>query len=158
MLIAPAKAEGDFDGARELFREYAQSLGFDLAFQGFDRELRELPGDYAPPRGRLLLASVDGAFAGCVALRAIGDGLSEMKRLYVRPAYRRLGLGRRLCEAIVAEAREAGYASVRLDTVPAMGEARALYRTLGFRPIAPYRFNPVPGTEYLELRLAEDEP
>jgi putative acetyltransferase len=151
--IERARSDDNLAAVRALFREYADSLGFDLEFQDFERELAELPGDYAPTSGTLLLARVGDDVAGCVALCDLGGGISEMKRLYVRPGFRRLGVGRRLAEAVIEAAREAGYASMRLDTVPAMGEARRLYRSLGFEPIGPYRFNPVPGTEYLELKL-----
>jgi ribosomal protein S18 acetylase RimI-like enzyme len=138
---------------RALFREYADSLGFPLDFQGFDRELAELPGDYAPPRGMLLLAEVDGAAAGCAALRPFAGDVAELKRLYVRPAYRGLGLGRRLTETALADARDRGYRRVRLDTVPGMETAQALYVALGFREIRPYRPNPIPGARFLELEL-----
>jgi putative acetyltransferase len=151
--IAPANSAHDLAAVRELFREYADSLGFDLGFQDFERELAELPGDYAAPSGALLLAWVEGEAAACVALRDLGGGISEMKRLYVRPAFRGLGLGRRLAEAVIEVARGAGYASMRLDTVPRMREARRLYRSLGFHAIPPYRFNPIDGTEYLERTL-----
>jgi ribosomal protein S18 acetylase RimI-like enzyme len=137
---------------RALFEEYAAALGVDLAFQDFDRELAELPGDYAPPGGRLLIA-LEPEPAGCVALRLYEPGVCEMKRLYVRPAYRGTGLGRRLAEAIVEAGREAGYERMRLDTMPAMEAARALYRSLRFVEIEAYRFNPVHGTTYFELRL-----
>jgi putative acetyltransferase len=151
--LTPATTPEDLWHARLLFEEYAASLGFDLGFQGFGEELAGLPGDYAPPSGRLLLASVDGQVAGCVALRGLEDGICEMKRLYVRPGFQGLRIGRTLVEAVIAEARGIGYARMRLDTVPSMERARALYRSLGFREIPAYRYNPVPGTEYLELEL-----
>jgi len=139
---------------RSLFLEYAQSLGFSLCFQGFDEELRALPGMYAPPRGRLLLATEDEVPAGCVGLHEWDAGIAEMKRLYVRNAYRGRGLGRVLTDAALADARALGYRSVRLDTIPSlMQPAIALYRELGFREIPPYRDNPIPGALYLELRL-----
>jgi len=140
--------------ARELFLEYAQSLGFSLCFQNFDQELARLPGDYAPPDGRLLLAECDGQLAGCVALHKLGDGICEMKRLYVRPQFRGLKLGRALAHRVIAEARLIGYGHMRLDTVePVMKDAVAMYRKLGFREIAPYCANPIAGALYMELEL-----
>jgi ribosomal protein S18 acetylase RimI-like enzyme len=138
---------------RELFEEYAASLGVDLSFQGFERELAELPGDYVPPGGAILLAWDGDAAAGCVALRPLEPGTCEMKRLWVRPAFRGRGLGRALAEAVVVEGRRLGYARMRLDTLPTMGEARSLYPRLGFREIDAYRFNPIEGTQFLELEL-----
>ena len=140
--------------ARELFLEYAQSLGFSLCFQSFDQELAGLPGKYAPPEGRLLLADYQGQLAGCVAMRKLESDICEMKRLYLRPKFRGKGLGRILAEAIIAEAHQIGYRRMRLDTVgPVMQDAVAMYRKLGFREIAPYRANPMAGTLYLELTL-----
>lgn len=142
---------------REIFREYAQELGVDLCFQGFEAELAGLPGDYAPPRGALFLALADGTVAGCVALRPLDSSdypdAAEMKRLYVRKAYRGLGLGRQLAEAALDAARQAGYATVLLDTLDDMESARALYEDLGFVAIDPYYHNPIPGAHYLKADL-----
>ena len=139
---------------RELFLEYAESLGFSLCFQSFDKELEELPGDYAPPDGCLLLATHEGHGAGCVALHKLEPEICEMKRLYVRPQFRGKGLGRELAERVIAEARQMRYRQLRLDTVePMMRAAVAMYRTLGFREIAPYRPNPIEGALYMELQL-----
>jgi ribosomal protein S18 acetylase RimI-like enzyme len=164
--IAPARTPADFAQARALFEAYAASLGVSLCFQGFDDELAGLPGDYAEPRGGLWLARAAGASssaqpAGCIALRPLAhDGeaaasgrTAELKRLYVAPAARGTGLGRRLADVALAHARRAGYRSVKLDTLPGMDAARALYASLGFRPCAPYYRNPLDGVLYLELRL-----
>lgn len=144
--------------ARELFLEYEQSLGFSLCFQNFDRELAGLPGDYAPPRGRLLLAEYSGQLAGCVALHPLEPGICEMKRLYLRPKFRGKGLGRVLAETIIAEARALGCRKMRLDTVePVMPNAVAMYRRLGFKQIEAYCPNPMAGALYMELELSGGE-
>ncbi|HET6836760.1 MAG TPA: GNAT family N-acetyltransferase [Gemmatimonadales bacterium] len=143
---------------RTLFEEYAASLGIDLCFQDFARELATLPGNYAPPRGRLLLACWNREAAGCVALRPLQNGICEMKRFYVRPTHRGHGVGRALAEQVIAEAGSAGYSRMRLDSLPTMEPALQLYRQLGFRDVAPYRENPVPGAVFLELPLTGQTP
>ena len=154
LTLTQAESPSQLGEARELFLEYAQSLGFSLCFQNFDKELAGLPGDYAPPEGRLLLAEYDGQLAACVALHKLDSGICEMKRLYLRPQFRGKGLGRILAERIIAEARQIGYQQMRLDTVePIMKDAVAMYRKLGFKEIAPYRPNPIAGAMYMELKL-----
>lgn len=141
--------------AASLFREYAGGIGIDLSYQGFEAELAALPGAYAPPRGVILLAEQNGAAAGCVAVRPLGDGgVCEMKRLHVRDTARGQGLGRALAKAAIAAARKLGYATMRLDTLSTMIAAQSLYRTLGFRLIAPYYATPVAGTVFMEKTLA----
>jgi putative acetyltransferase len=149
-----AESVSEINEARELFREYSERLGLDLCFQNFEQELAELPGRYALPEGRLLLAISNGQVAGCVGLRKIGDGVCEMKRLYVRPKFRGLGIGRAMAVHLIEEARSLNYSQMRLDTLPAqMGEAIRMYRSLGFREIEPYYHNPVEGALFLELTL-----
>lgn len=155
-LSAPT-APRDIEQARALFREYAEGLAVDLCFQHFDEELATLPGEYAAPRGTLLLARVDGEIAGCCALRPLDasdyPNAAEMKRLYVRRAFRGFGLGRQLAEAVLDAARQAGYDCVLLDTLDEMEAARQLYEDLGFEEIPPYYHNPVPGAHYLKVDL-----
>ena len=165
--IFQVETEAQIEQARELFREYAQSLGFSLCFQSFDKELAELPGDYTPPYGRLLLASYQNNLAGCVALHPVGGAttdpdairgrrvrICEMKRLYLRQKFRGKSLGRALAERVITEAREIGYSHMRLDTIATtMADAVVLYRRLGFYEIQPYRENPIASVLYMELKL-----
>ncbi len=154
LTLRQAESPAQIAQARELFLEYADSLGFSLCFQNFDQELAGLPGDYAPPDGRLLVAEYRGQPAGCVALHKVDSGICEMKRLYLRPQLRGRGVGRALAEAVIAEARAIGYQKMRLDTVePVMPNAVAMYRRLGFVEIEPYRANPIAGALYMELAL-----
>ena len=155
MKIVDGHGEDELPAVRRLFEEYAASLDVDLGFQDFKRELRELPGEYAPPAGRVLLALEEDEPAGCVALRPYEPEVCEMKRLYVRPAFQGARLGRRLAEAIVEAARDAGYEVMRLDTLPTMEAARRLYRSLGFEEIEAYRHNPVHGTTFFQLDLTK---
>jgi ribosomal protein S18 acetylase RimI-like enzyme len=149
-MIIRAATVADLDEIRLMLREYAAWLEIDLCFQNFEEELAGLPGEYSPPRGRLLIAES----AGCVALRPLEEDVCEMKRLYVRPEGRGSGLGRRLALALIEEARGIGYRRMRLDTMPKMGGAQRLYESLGFRDIAAYRYNPEPGARFLELDLS----
>lgn len=154
MQIIQADTPEHTQQARGIFREYEAWLGLDLCFQNFEKELAELPGAYAPPTGRLLLAFENDELAGCVALRKVSDGVCEMKRLFLRPQFHGNGRGRELAETIIAEARSAGYSRMRLDTLPEqMGKAIALYRSLGFKEIEAYYNNPVSGALFMELVL-----
>jgi len=156
--ITEVTQPSELETARSLFQEYAACLGDDVCLQGFGKELAGLPGQYARPHGRLLLASVDDQMAGCVALRRLEPEVCEMKRLYVRPEYRGLGVGRELTQTITTESRAAGYRRLRLDTLPSMMSALALYRRLGFREIPPYGDNRAEGAVYLELQLDRPSP
>lgn len=151
-LVQPRSAQ-DWREARRLIEEYAAALKVDLCFQNFAHELEHLADEYGPPAGAFLLAVDNGVNVGCVGLRQLPNGVGEMKRLYAVPAVRGRGVGRLLAEGIVAAAKELGYAALVLDTLPFMGEAQALYASLGFKPTTAYRFNPIAGTAYLELKL-----
>lgn len=157
IALQVADTPAAIDAARIIFREYAAGLGVDLCFQGFEAELADLPGEYAAPRGALLLALVGGEVAGCGALRPANDvdyaNACEMKRLYVRPAFRRLGLGRMLAQALMDQALRAGYSVMLLDTLDDMESARGLYAALGFEEIPPYYYNPIAGAHYLKAQL-----
>ena len=153
MRISPARLPPDIDPVKALFTEYAQELGIDLGFQGFDEELRSLPGPYAPPAGALLLGWSGDTAVGVVAMRDLGDGICEMKRMVIRPDHRGGGLGRQLAAAIVAAAQAAGYHSMRLDTLARLRPALDLYASMGFVEIPAYRFNPHHDAVFLELRL-----
>ncbi|HEY2379763.1 MAG TPA: GNAT family N-acetyltransferase [Terriglobia bacterium] len=153
--LIPAERASDIANIRALFVEYARSLDFDLCFQSFDQELLDLPGQYAPPRGRLILCRAAGTSAGCIALKPLPDGFCEMKRLFVRPEFRGKGIALKLASKIIEEARQIGYSAMRLDTIAGkMAAAIALYRRLGFRQIPPYYDNPIPNAAYFELELS----
>ncbi len=151
--IVHAHTAEQFECIRTLFKQYADSLDFKLDFQQLDDELDTLPGDYAPPDGCLILAEDSGRRSGCVALRRLENDICEMKRLYVLPDFREQGIGKILAQAVINEARSKGYAKMRLDTVDSMHAARALYASLGFYAIRPYRYNPIDGASYMELKL-----
>lgn len=152
--VRDAVTSEDLATARELVEEYVASLGFELDFQDYHRELDSFPGDYAPPDGCLLLAELDGVSVGCVAMRRFAEEVCEMKRLYVRAGCRGAGVGRTLVESVIARAAETGYRTMRLDTIASMTAANALYASLGFVEIPPYRHNPIPGARYFELDLS----
>jgi len=151
--VVRALSEGDISNVRTLFTEYASSLGFDLSFQDFEKELAELPGEYSQANACLLLALESERVAGCVGIIKLSQGTCEMKRLYVRPAFRGKGIGKLLATSIIREAHKMGYKKMRLDTVPSMKEAIALYRSLGFKEIQAYRYNPIEGALFMELDL-----
>lgn len=152
-MIVAARTPAHIEAAGVLFREYADSVGVDLEFQGFSEEVASLPGDYAPPFGELLLYLDEGRYLGCVALRRLEEGICEMKRLYVAPAGRGMGVGRELARAVIDRARSLGYRTMRLDTLETMSAARKLYLSLGFVPTEAYCHNPLPGAEFYELEL-----
>ena len=152
-MVNQAHSQEELRQVKLLFSEYASSLDFDLSFQNFDNELANLPGEYSLPSGAILLAYYEGSAAGCVAMRRLAEDVCEMKRLYVRPAFRGKKIGKALSVAIIDEARKRGYSRMRLDTVPSMKEAIQLYRSLGFKETYPYRYNPRAGAMFLELIL-----
>jgi ribosomal protein S18 acetylase RimI-like enzyme len=152
-IIIHATTDEHYQSARELFVQYADSLGFDLEFQGFSRELAVLPGDYAAPAGCVLLAEAGDGYAGCVALRPLQNGICEMKRLFVLPRYQRRGIGRVLADSVIEKARNKGYERMRLDTIESMKAAQRLYLSLGFKEIEPYCHNPLENPSFMELDL-----
>lgn len=152
-IIREVDPDSELDILRNLFREYVEELGDDLDFQGFQEELKNLPGQYSPPRGSLYLALVEGSPAGCIALRNIDGTTCEMKRLFVRPEYRSMKIGRALVETLLADARSRGYRTMKLDTLERLEAAYQLYRSLGFRETAPYTYNPLPGAVFMETDL-----
>lgn len=156
--LLPAIDPPAIAGVRELFREYQRSLAVDLCFQNFEAELVSLPGDYAPPRGRLIVAYIDGRPAACVALRPVDGQTGEMKRLFVRPAHRGQRLGFRLVATVIFESREIGYRRLVLDTLPSMTEAQILYARFGFVDIPPYTYNPIAGSRFMGLDLTASSP
>lgn len=156
LRLVQVETRSQIELASILFREYADSFNYHLCFQSFEQEIAGLPGDYAPPAGRLYLAYWDEDLAGCVALRKLQEGVCEMKRFYVRPAFRRCGIGRTLTLHLIEEAKQMGYRVMRLDTLPIMQQAIALYRALGFEEVAPGP-NPIEGAIYMELRLDVQE-
>ena len=151
--IFQARTSDHYQWVRRLFQQYADSLGFDLEFQEFSQELATLPGQYTPPQGCILLAATAEEYIGCVALRSLEDNICEMKRLYVVPGFRGKKIGRALAQGIIDEARKIGYAYMRLDTIETMTAAKSLYRSLGFRSIKPYRYNPLDNPTFFELDL-----
>jgi GNAT superfamily N-acetyltransferase len=153
ITVVAVESQGQVALVRGLFREYADAIGVDLEYQGFAAELAALPSPYTPPHGALLVAKVDGDTAGCVALRRLDDETGEMKRLYVRPAFRSWGLGKQLIDGVIRAARRAGYSTLRLDTLPTMTAAQGLYRNLGFIEIPAYNSSHLPGTRFYELKL-----
>ena len=153
LKIVPTRTDEDFEIVKKLLVEYADSLRFDLGFQNFEEELANIPGDYISPAGCLLLAVYKGQPVGCVGLRKLNEGICEMKRLYVREQFRGLGIGKALAEAVIEQARIIGYKYMRLDTVPSMDVARALYVSFGFKQTSPYRYNPIEGAVFMELKL-----
>jgi len=151
--IVEANTKEFVESAKELIREYAQSLEFDLGFQDFDKEMENFPGQYTLPQGCLYVALDENQPIGCVALRDLGQGICEMKRLYVKPSFRGQKIGKLLAEVVIKAARDMGYDYMRLDTIPSMKQANMLYNTLGFKRIMPYRFNPIEGATFFELNL-----